>query len=952
MGNIIESESTPDALEEDNREESSAGSPRQSDICAMPGLLTAVATEARLQTPVDPGDRNSCRPSRVFVQEEDSTLLPDARGAQSRIEPTANASTDPADGSFPLSESELPATFDTSLDPAESSDFFVNPPPTKSVTDDQLGSRPPVEVEAVTASDSAMEVESLLTCLEPDSSVSLSPSAVLPLSASASRHRKSLLSRDAPPFIPSQNGLVKTSEQFSRLESTVSSILSSPVLVSAEKDCTNASSSKPAHAVSPAASAKPENDIQTPESPTVVYPAVRPDQPRCPAPTLPQDLPLTVTTYADATNLAMQFPEHADLILTLPLPKPAQLVSDEEKEESARPPPHVLDQEPFPEPPSPRPLSPSLHHPDRPHWAAAALLAKSKGPETLPAPQTRDNTDINHTVGNSSCSSPRSRRNRRQCPRSSIQASRHKLGSRPPESDESGRRRDPQPHHGGADSLDHPSHLGVPRKQRLSISSDPLDIGPKGSVNDTGAIASRTQEFTRGSETAPAFARHTPPATVATERSDVGADHKPADGWDLLDVNRLDVGPNATNLPPDGKHREASSILGQERLGRHIISPHAINVNHKPARSISRRAHKQQVAELNIAARRYLGQGSDRESRRASSSASSNRSVEETGIADTSPAESAIDKHLLERSEADGSIPGSNLPPSKATAAEEELTPMLRSGESPLRGIQLRIDNMHPAVHRSPKASADTQVVHGIFPSPKPHVSPRITSSSSSVQENQPVGDFSGAGSEWLVPPEHTVHDWLIPPSLKPQASSRITSLASQENQLVGSFRDAGSEWLVPPEHTVGVWLPFGSASVPSFQNALSPSQILHSTKPSAAFLPPPKVISDTNHPVQGANTQHPFGVDPQTKGGSANWFGNSAFTVPSDDHNLNCPGPGLDDQRRYPRRARQSLPAQSEVFAQHLAEAYPSHPGSEGRRGRGRGRGARSPSSQNPRQR
>ncbi|KAF8076654.1 hypothetical protein FPV67DRAFT_426137 [Lyophyllum atratum] len=267
--------------------------------------VTLLTPEQRLQHNPDTGDLGSQPPSRVLIHEEDSTNvwipLPDAMATQPSVELDTDVAPDSANSSFPLSDSELPETFDASVNHVDLSDFFVCPVASdlKISVNDQKASILCAEAETVKVAQGELLMEPPLIDFEHD----LRPSSVPSVSAAI---RASVLSGDAPCFIPKHQEL-NMSEQFSRLESTMSDILSSPVPVYPAVMGQILEVPITKHVP---VSAKSQHSVQAPQSSKFGHPATTREETQISTPPLLNDLPIIVNTYADATNVSLSHSEY------------------------------------------------------------------------------------------------------------------------------------------------------------------------------------------------------------------------------------------------------------------------------------------------------------------------------------------------------------------------------------------------------------------------------------------------------------------------------------------------------------------------------------------------------------------------------------------------------------------------------------------------------------------
>ncbi|KAG5648849.1 hypothetical protein DXG03_000198 [Asterophora parasitica] len=414
------------------------------------------------------GESASRPPSRVLIRGEDSSnvwvaLSTFAKGTTTETATAPDAvasilSVESPNTSLPL-EAVIPATFDASFDPVELSTFFANPVANPDAVNLAENTRMP-EVNVSTA------IEGRVSQADDTDGYSKEPLSMV--------------------------------EEFSQLEGTMSELLSSPVpFFPPETTEPLARSSFEPKEFPALAKREPNVQISEPhelDDFAVAAAAVsRPSSPHLlPLPAAP----IVLTTYADATNLAMQYPELAEEILTLPLPTPLDL---------SRKPTAII-------PVVPRPPSPSLHHPDRPNWAAAPMPDGIKSPEELLASCSRTETGsrsprptdswVEHVEPN--------------------QAAHHDAStSRPARADKLQRRHKPPPQRRGTEPPDRPPHLIIPLVQRLSDTWDPRCTAPEIDSDDTGTWeTSQTQDWDCG----PAHADMS--SEVSSRRSDVYAGHE------------------------------------------------------------------------------------------------------------------------------------------------------------------------------------------------------------------------------------------------------------------------------------------------------------------------------------------------------------------------------------------------------------------------------------------
>ncbi|KAG6910967.1 hypothetical protein DXG01_006021 [Tephrocybe rancida] len=784
------------------------------------------ATQTEFPSSINHSKQQEIQSALTLALQEDSTSKFNPVEGQD-LKPSAQADTSlplaPSNSSFPLSDSELPETFDASFSLAEMSDFFANPSKFEQDTSNQAQRR------LATSTHTNVEIHH---------------------NHHAQGHEETLIDSI-------DQELATAASQFSQLESTVANILSSPA------------PTHPAALLRDLPSSVQGGSVQSELKVIVFSPAEEPspsDEEFLTSATarIPEDLPRLVTTYADATNLAMKYPELAEEILTHPIPKSSQPSS------STR----VV-----------RPLSPGLHHPDRPNWAAAPM-------ETL---NTQPNSG---TSNNDECaayvSAKKSRRQRGS--RSGTE-----YASRGGRRDDHGffrdprsRRHEPPPHHRGIPEYNHPAH-SIPLIERIS---EPSNAGASASAggDDTGTSwLPQIQDHSWGP--AAAIESDAPSSMPPFGHSDVDADHEVPNEWEIPDEWTLPAAPswssvpNATNAPDDIYQQVPPSHSGLDRLGRHIISPRTIDSSPEQQRKIHRQARKQQVSDLNMVARRYLSGGSDRGSRRASSSASSNRGVEVNGMVNVVPTPPLnLNKHRRLENAGESleerfhrlSCSGSqhNILSHDGPTTDTTLTPKLRSDEYPFRNTQLRTIN-------SPHAASQILFSH---------------SSNSKLQMS-------------------------------------MASIQTQENSSTSNaFSDPADEWL-PIQHSVDDWLP---AETPD-QHRLAPFRVLHPADMSDTYAPSKPIANSNSHQIAlNANPSYSSGSDPNTN--RSMWFGEPPVQVSS--NNIFGDGPGPEAKHGYAGRSRQNLPDQAEVFSHHLAETHLSPNLAGGGHGwRAGGRGVRSPS-------
>ncbi|KAG5728494.1 hypothetical protein E4T56_gene19569 [Termitomyces sp. T112] len=536
-----------------------------------------------------------------------------------------------------------------------------------------------------------------------------------------------------------------------------------------------------------------------------------------------KDLPLLVTTYADATNLAKKYPELAKEILKHPLPKPRQQQISSPKMD--------------------RPLSPSLHHPDRPHWAAAPL-------DTA----TFSNDDYVSYKPN------KARRNRGTKSSSVNSSSRGARRDSSSPLDLRDRRHEP-PSQKGNHKHDRPA--GVPHTERLFALSKAWTNDFRDGSKDTSASTFRMQDSDYG----PSAANYSATSLIISSgHSDVGARREISNKWVPAGANLCndvpeDI-PNATDVSADSNdtYQQAPSTSGSDRLGRHIILPHLIDPIPEQRRT-SRRVHKQQVSEINTATLRYLGKESatsDRGNHTASSGSNWKQLAENSG--------EAFNKRFNGLSR---SVPHNNIQPQRdpETSAGKASTPKSRSDAYSFRDIRIQMIN-NPQIAAPSCYSLDS----------KPDLS-----LASQSQENHTLNNASyGLASDWL-PVQHTAEDWL--PLRVPQNRAR--------NQA------------------------------PYLADA---SDACTSSKP--------VIDGNSYHVTRNASPSYLSGREfHPNRSTSTDWFSGAA----AQDVSLES-GPKPEDELLgygHARRSRGSLPAQTEAFAQYLAErSYHSSRNTRGGRG------------------
>ncbi|KAG6842051.1 hypothetical protein C0991_003577 [Blastosporella zonata] len=744
----------------------------------------------------------------------------------------ANISLSP-NSSFPLSDSELPETFD-SYNQSDMYEFLAIPPETNpdisNHDKEQVAISRPQDVEAPSDFQSQED--------------------------------------DADP----ESNELTAGQQFSQLESTVGNILSSPAPVYPAAAIPEARNSLRQE---PRSSEESDLSVHLTPHPVEELPA---DNERlqqlatatipedCPIPVVttyddeelrlhlasrpveqlpvdelrPEDLQRLVTTYADATNLAIKYPELAQEILTHPIPTPSRPESSKPSQSEHIP--KVI-----------KPVATPIHHPDRPNWAVAPMEPTN----AQPPPGTFGGESAAYV----STKRVRRKRESRGGYDHSMDPPRHSRGTF---QDPRGERHEPPPHHRGARKYNQPPS-NIPFIERLSDPSNTW-ITASGGGDDTGTRSSAIQDWGRGLP-----ANYDASATSSFGYSDVGANKEVLNEWELPAADSWSSVPNATNVPPDDINQQISSNLGSDRLGRHIIFPRTNNAS--PEHHRIRQAFKQQVFDLNIAARSYLTGGSNRGSRKASFSARSDQGAEISGMFDACHAPPLTNACSVENPDEAESLENrfnrvnysdsqSSVHPNKETLTDKTLTPKLRTDESPFRDTQLRTIN-------SPHAS---QIPFGHSSNSKLHMTSDVSSIES--QENHPASNNGiDPADEWF-PVRHSADDWLPPKT--------------------------------PDQHR------------------LAPFRVLHPADDwDAPSKPSASDNSNSLHVTRNADPSHPSGPDLPTNRTTTR-FDHEAPSV-----NI---GPGPDAKHGYTRRLRKRLPNQMEAFCQHLAETYPSEYGGRGR--------------------
>ncbi|KAG6817870.1 hypothetical protein H0H87_001702 [Tephrocybe sp. NHM501043] len=427
-------------------------------------------------------------------------------------------------------------------------------------------------------------------------------------------------------------------------------------------------------------------------------------------------------------QLAMKYPELAGEILTRPIPKATQT-------------------QPVPNTKAARSLSSNLHTPDRPHWAVASMEA------VMTQPSSGTSYD-----GESAASNRESLRARGGGINQSVWAPRQK--SRHSLQDPTGERHEPPPHRRVAVEYNQPPSSAslIERLSEPSNTKSKTSVGGK----DTGTCGS-SQIQGRGRDLANGNRNNPLSAASSFGHSDLGADHEIPNEWGPVTAHSWNSVPNATNALYDNTYQQVPSSSGTDRLGRHVITPKTSDIKSEEQKQATRRAFKQQVSDLNIAARSYL-EGSDRGSRRASSSNSSNRGVE----IDENPDETLEERfHRLNCSDSQRSIDTQ-----RETPAYDFPTPKLHSEESPFRDTQLRTIN-------TPHAS---QIPYSHSSNSKLHMFSAV--SSIQLQENRPTSNnYIDPADEWL-PVQPSADDWDLPKPPNPHrlAPFRVLHAADDSN--------------------------------------------------------------------------------------------------------------------------------------------------------------------------
>ncbi|KAG6903404.1 hypothetical protein C0995_005427 [Termitomyces sp. Mi166 len=621
-----------------------------------------------------------------------------------------------------------------------------------------------------------------------------------------------------------------TAEQFSRLDSTVTNILACPALVlfaAAAQDQPRL--------------LEPEQTITNPEHPNTeidVHPATQLvhvqesyESDASLVSRIPEDLPLLVATYADATNLAKQYPELAKEILTHPLPKLCQVSSSN------------MD----------RPLSPSLHHPDRPHWAAAPLETAN----TQPISGTSSNDGPAASMKSSKARRRGTRNKDGGVNNSSRGARRDSLSFL----DSREKRHKPPPQHKGNRKYNRPTSE-IPVIERLSKAWT-NDIGSEN--DDTGTSTSHFQDW----DGRPLAADNTDTSSNISSfsRSDTSAHHEISHDWGSTGAKPWNDIPNATNVPSDDTYQQAPFKSGSDRRERNDIS----TIEPMPDQDTTfRRVHKQQVSDLNTATLRHLGKGSTTSDQENQGTLSGSN----WGVETSENPDSIQDKRFQRLS---CSVPHDSIQSQRdlEKSAEEALTPKLRSDAYPFRDVQIQTIN-------SSQIAAATPYCYSYDSKP----------------------DLS------LVPQSQEHH--------------------TLNNPLYGS----ASDW-TPVQHTAEDWLP------PTASQNLGRTRVSHFVNTPDTYIPSkPATDGNRHHVTRNVSPSYPFGRKPHPNHStSANWFGEA----PAQDLSLaNGPRPE-STLLEYTPRSRQSLPAQTEAFAQYLTETYHSAKNNgRGRRWRADGRGGR----------
>ncbi|KAG5654611.1 hypothetical protein H0H81_011586 [Sphagnurus paluster] len=236
----------------------------------------------------------------------------DAGVANAFTEQKADNSLQSPNSSFPLSESQIPDTFDPSFDATEISDFFAIPgSESLYIADEDKEGSLPVEASIDPASPGSSLNPVVARIVEAPQNDR--PNEQVPLATNIELENLSM------------------AEQFSRVESTISDILSSPIPTHfgmMDSIRGTISTDDVQNNVPSVPSMTHKQEMKNSESFNSVELTAGTEGPRSSTPRLPEEIYLVVTTYADATNLAMQYPELAEEILTLPLPTPPKPVSE------------------------------------------------------------------------------------------------------------------------------------------------------------------------------------------------------------------------------------------------------------------------------------------------------------------------------------------------------------------------------------------------------------------------------------------------------------------------------------------------------------------------------------------------------------------------------------------------------------------------------------------------
>ncbi|RDB20013.1 hypothetical protein Hypma_012790 [Hypsizygus marmoreus] len=744
--------------------------------------------------------------------------------------------------SFPLSESELPETFDIS-DHKEASGYLLNPfVPHHNMDNDcpmRFSSPAPLgpihSLQPAPSNDSSVTLEQADPLQEPlidfVSALSISSDLSKPLPA----EQKGLKGKSSKTEEFADADIINLAEQFSRLEPTISAVLSSPVpLFPNVMD--SASDRQPTKLLPPRAafpSTSKEFKTTVPNIPERPSTPVHKHNVQSSTPQLKKGLPdiPPVVTYADATNLAMKFPDLASQILSHPLPTPSKPVPKSN----------------IPANPAVPGLTASIHCPSTPNWAVASDLDGNDDLESPIPPRRprRDREDEEAAYASSEVNRPPRRRRGRRSDNNvfPLPTAPRGRGSRPNPPRES---YGSQPEQSASARLDPPPHIGKePLLHRFSQSRDEEETFMK-------QVSSR---LPRDVESAPVqtLGGHTLSTNASTREHVMEEVQAPtnewqpapagqsapmlANEWDLLDSDpwaaelgskNVEVGQqrdhkmttagrdDAIQLPrkrqasphtePAAKRQESSVVTEEapppsasgrqrnapQRRGRRSRSSRTkgpdreMEVNQDESHRMVR---KQQVVGLNVAARKHLGD--DRgSSRRPSSAANSRSDLNNDVIAEISPFDSdlvtsspprtvrrpaadlAVETHEQRFHREGGSHASANV---QVAAVHEQVpvnsgdmsTPVLRSGDSPLRDLHLRTNNVDPVPHLSPSMSKEVLAdLRSLSLSSKSRPVHNFAS-----QENLQIHDtrdesapVPSPSNEWITfGGQHSIDDWLPP---------------------------------------------------------------------------------------------------------------------------------------------------------------------------------------------